>query len=90
MSYLMFLIIFILIEKYFKAMKDSNSYLNALPLDDNDKVVISKIRELRQLRSGLRELIENNKDILTECGIFLETQIDKINNKINILKHYKP
>lgn len=89
MNYLMFLIIFIHIEKYFKVMKDNNSYLNALPLDDNDKVVVSKIRELRQLRSGLRELIENNKDILTECGIFLETQIDKINNKINILKHYK-
>ena len=90
MNYLMFLIIFIHIKKYFKVMKDNNSYLNALPLDDNDKVVVSKIRELRQLRSGLRELIENNKDILAECGIFLETQIDKINNKINILKHYKP
>ena len=70
-------------------MKNVNSYLNALPLNDNDKLIISKIRELRQLRSGLREFIENNKDILAECGIFLENQIDKINNKINALKHYK-
>lgn len=70
-------------------MKNINSYLNALPLNDNDKLIISKIRELRQLRSGLREFIENNKDILAECGIFLENQIDKINNKINALKHYK-
>lgn len=70
-------------------MKNINSYLNALPLNDNDKLIISKIRELRQLRSGLREFIENNKDILAECGIFLENQIDKINNKINTLKHYK-
>ena len=61
-------------------MKNINSYLNALPLNDNDKLIISKIRELRQLRSGLREFIENNKDILAECGIFLENQIDKINN----------
>ena len=70
-------------------MKNINSYLNALPLNDNDKLIISKIRELRQLRSGIREFIENNKDILAECGIFLENQIDKINNKINALKHYK-
>ena len=70
-------------------MSDLNSYLNALPLNDNDKLIVSKIRELRQLRSGLREFIENNKDILAECGIFLENQIDKINNKINALKHYK-
>lgn len=70
-------------------MTNINSYLNALPLNDNDKLIVSKIRELRQLRSGLREFIENNKDVLTECGIFLDSQIDKINNKINILKHYK-
>lgn len=70
-------------------MTNINSYLNALPLNDNDKLIVSKIRELRQLRSGLREFIENNKDVLAECGIFLDSQIDKINNKINILKHYK-
>ena len=70
-------------------MTSLNSYLNALPLNDNDKLIVSKIRELRQLRSGLREFIENNKDVLAECGIFLDSQIDKINNKINILKHYK-
>ena len=70
-------------------MKNINSYLNALPLNDNDKFIISKIRELRQLRSGLREFIENNKTLLSECGIFLDNQIEKINNKINILKHYK-
>ena len=70
-------------------MTNINSYLNALPLNDNDKLIVSKIRELRQLRSGLREFIENNKDLLAECGIFLDSQIDKINNKINILKHYK-
>lgn len=63
--------------------------MNTLPLDDNDKLIVSKIRELRQLRSGLSELIENNKDILAECGIHLETSLEKINNKINILKHYK-
>lgn len=65
-------------------MKNINSYLNALPLNDNDKLIISKIRELRQLRSGLREFIENNKDILAECGIFLDNQIDKINNVTQI------
>lgn len=70
-------------------MTNINSCLNALPLNDNDKLIVSKIRELRQLRSGLREFIENNKDVLAECGIFLDSQIDKINNKINILKHYK-
>lgn len=70
-------------------MANLNSYINALPLNDNDKLIVSKIRELRQLRSGLRELIENNKDILTECGIHLETSLEKINNKINILKHCK-
>lgn len=70
-------------------MTNINSYLNALPLNDNDKLIVSKIRELRQLRSGLREFIENNKDVLAECGIFLDSQIDKINNKINTLKHYK-
>ena len=42
-------------------MTNINSYLNALPLNDNDKLIVSKIRELRQLRSGLREFIENNK-----------------------------
>ena len=63
--------------------------MNALPLNDNDKLIVSKIRELRQLRSGLKEFIENNKDILEECGIHLETSIEKINNKINVLKHYK-
>ena len=70
-------------------MTNLNSYINALPLNDNDKLIVYKIRELRQLRSGLKEFIENNKDILTECGIHLETSIEKINNKINILKHYK-
>ena len=70
-------------------MSDLNSYLNALPLNDKDKLIVSKIRELRQLRSGLKEFIENNKTLLSECGIFLENQIDKINNKINALKHYK-
>ena len=70
-------------------MTNLNSYLNALPLDDNDKLIVSKIRELRQLRSGLREFIKNNKALLSECGIFLDNQIEKINNKINILKHYK-
>ena len=69
--------------------KLNSSYLNALPLNDNDKLIVSKIRELRQLRSGLKEFIENNKDILVECGIHLETSLEKINNKINILKHYK-
>ena len=69
--------------------KLNSSYLNALPLNDNDKLIVSKIRELRQLRSGLKEFIENNKDILEECGIHLETSIEKINNKINVLKHYK-
>lgn len=63
--------------------------MNALPLNDNDKLIVSKIRELRQLRSGLKEFIENNKDILLECGIHLETSLEKINNKINVLKHYK-
>ena len=48
-------------------MTNLNSYLNALPLDDNDKLIVSKIRELRQLRSGLREFIENNKTLLAEC-----------------------
>ena len=70
-------------------MSDLNSYLNALPLNDKDKLIVSKIRELRQLRSGLKEFIENNKAILSDCGIFLDNQIDKINNRINILKHYK-
>ena len=70
-------------------MTNLNSYLNALPLDDNDKLIVSKIRELRQLRSGLREFIKNNKTLLSECGIFLDNQIEKINKKINILKHYK-
>ena len=70
-------------------MSDLNSYLNALPLNDKDKLIVSKIRELRQLRSGLKEFIENNKGILSDCGIFLDNQIDKINNKINVLKHYK-
>lgn len=70
-------------------MTNLNSYLNALPLNDNDKLIVSKIRELRQLRSGLREFIENNKTLLLDCGIFLDNQIDKINNKINVLKHYK-
>ena len=70
-------------------MTNLNSYLNALPLDDNDKLIVSKIRELRQLRSGLREFKENNKTLLSECGIFLDNQIEKINKKINILKHYK-
>ena len=70
-------------------MTNLNSYLNALPLDDNDKLIVYKIRELRQLRSGLREFIKNNKTLLSECGIFLDNQIEKINNKINILKHYK-
>ena len=70
-------------------MANLNSYLNALPLNDNDKLIVSKIRELRQLRNGLREFIENNKTLLSECGIFLDSQIDKINNKINVLKHYK-
>lgn len=69
--------------------KLNSSYLNALPLNDNDKLIVSKIRELRQLRSGLKEFIENNKDILLECGIHLETSLEKINNKINVLKHYK-
>lgn len=69
--------------------KLNSSYLNALPLNDNDKLIVSKIRELRQLRSGLKEFIESNKDILAECGIHLETSLEKINNKINILKHYK-
>ena len=69
--------------------KLNSSYLNALPLNDNDKLIVSKIRELRQLRSGLKEFIENNKDILVECGIHLETSLERINNKINILKHYK-
>ena len=55
----------------------------------NDKLIVSKIRELRQLRSGLREFIENNKTLLLDCGIFLDNQIDKINNRINVLKHYK-
>ena len=72
-----------------KMTKLNSSYLNALPLNDNDKLIVSKIRELRQLRSGLKEFIENNKDILAECGIHLETNIETINNKINILKHYK-
>ena len=70
-------------------MTNTNSYLNALPLNDNDKLIISKIRELRQLRSGLKEFIENNRTLLSECGIYLETSVEKINNKINILKHYK-
>ena len=70
-------------------MTNLNSYINTLPLKDNDKLIVSKIRELRQLRSGLREFIENNKTLLSECGIFLDNQINKINNKINILKHYK-
>ena len=70
-------------------MTNLNSYINALPLDDNDKLIVYKIRELRQLRSGLREFIKNNKTLLSECGIFLDNQIEKINNKINILKHYK-
>ena len=70
-------------------MSDLNSYFNALPLNDKDKLIVSKIRELRQLRSGLKEFIENNKAILSDCGIFLDNQIDKINNRINILKHYK-
>lgn len=70
-------------------MTSLNSYLNALPLNDNDKLIVSKIRESRQLRSGLREFIENNKTLLLDCGIFLDNQIDKINNRINILKHYK-
>ena len=69
--------------------KLNSSYLNALPLNDNDKLIVSKIRELRQLRSGLKEFIESNKDILAECGIHLETSLEKINNKINVLKHYK-
>ena len=70
-------------------MTNLNSYLNALPLNDNDKLIVSKIRELRQLRSGLREFRENNKTLLLDCGIFLDNQIDKINNRINVLKHYK-
>lgn len=70
-------------------MANLNSYINALPLNDNDKLIVYKIRELRQLRSGLREFIENNKTLLSECGIFLDNQIDKINNRINILKHCK-
>lgn len=70
-------------------MTDLNSYLNALPLNDNDKLIVSKIRELRQLRSGLQEFIKSNKTLLSECGIFLDNQIDKINNRINVLKHYK-
>lgn len=70
-------------------MTNTNSYLNALPLNDNDKLIISKIRELRQLRSGLKEFIENNRTLLSECGIHLETSVEKINNKINVLKHYK-
>ena len=63
-------------------MTNLNSYLNTLPLDDNDKLIVSKIRELRQLRSGLREFIENNKTLLSECGIFLDNQIEKINKKL--------
>ena len=63
-------------------MTNLNSYLNTLPLDDNDKLIVSKIRELRQLRSGLREIIEKNKTLLSECGIFLDNQIEKINKKL--------
>lgn len=68
-------------------MSEFNSYFNALPINDNDKLVLSKIKALRQMRTSLKEFIAANKQLLSECGIHLDNNVDKINNRINFLKH---
>lgn len=68
-------------------MSEFNSYFNALPINDNDKLVLSKIKALRQMRTSLKEFIATNKQLLSECGIHLDNNVDKINNRINFLKH---
>lgn len=68
-------------------MSEFNSYFNALPINDNDKLVLSKIKALRQMRTSLKEFIATNKQLLLECGIHLDNNVDKINNRINFLKH---